>query len=142
MNNDSNWGMSVADCLDNYPEVPWQVGCADPGWEDIICDALRCFRSVEAVTPAVITIQQIKEKFGGLRLYYHLDTSLCTEEEADAARLLSQTAVTLAEMGCWATCGACGTSEKEDAVDTRGPGWWKTRCLACHEDEGTRRGED
>jgi hypothetical protein len=50
-----------------YPEICSNIYCGasiPPEWEDIVVDALEELRNYP------ISIAQIKEKFGGLRIYY------------------------------------------------------------------------
>ena len=61
------------------------------------------------------TIEQIKEKFGGLRFYY---TGL-TQEGSDL--------VSRAERDSFKICEVCG-----DPGELRAKGWWKTLCFICY----------
>jgi hypothetical protein len=54
---------------------PAEIRCG-PGWYEIIAQALDKF---EAIDPNY-KIAQIKEKFGGLRLYYHTDFPFGSQE--------------------------------------------------------------
>ncbi len=50
-----------------YPEICSNIYCGasiPPEWEDIVVDALEELRKYP------ISVAQIKEKFGGLRIYY------------------------------------------------------------------------
>ena len=62
-------------------------------------------------------VAQIKEKFGGLRLY----TDMCTDAD--------DRAIQAAETACWFVCQDCGSSD--ESVNTEGPGWVRTLCGAC-----------
>lgn len=61
-------------------------------------------------------VAQVKEKFGGLRMY----TNMCTDRD--------DRAIQAAETACWFTCQDCGSTGD---VDTRGPGWISTLCEPC-----------
>lgn len=126
--------MNVIDAADVYPDTFWQVGYADAGWNEIVRKALDELASLCTLAPAVITILQIKEKFGGLRLYYTINTDLCDEDTASTIRKLAETIVSLAERRCWETCGACTASGYRDEVKTQGKGWLKTRCKVCRDE--------
>lgn len=43
------------------------------GWEPIVVDALEQLKKLSAATGVEIRVAQIKEKFGGLRLYLDID---------------------------------------------------------------------
>ena|SRR5579859_866258 len=75
-----------------------------PGWRDIVDHAVG---EIEARGGSV---QQVKEKFGGLRIYAHGDGAeeICDEAEQAAKNL----------------CEECGKPGK--CVDLQG--WFKTRC--------------
>lgn len=126
--------MNVIDAADVYPDTFWQVGYADAGWNEIVRKALDELASLCTLAPAVITILQIKEKFGGLRLYYTINTDLCDEDTASTIRKLAETIVSLAERRCWETCGACGARGHGAEVKTQGKGWLKTRCKVCRDE--------
>jgi len=86
------------------------------GWKDIlerlfvkIADDMRRIGS---------TVDQVKEKFGGLRFY----TSTCND--------VIDEAINEAEKEAWKTCEYCGS--KED-IKTEG-GWLKTLCGKCRGD--------
>ena len=84
-------------------------------WHPLIKDALT---RIEALGNANLTVLQVKEKFGGLRIYLSLSST-----EADAI-------ITAAEAEASETCEECGS--KED-VKLRGGGWLRTLCDPCEE---------
>lgn len=90
-------------------------GCAvGDGWEPLLrrlCEAAR-------LEPGGPHFAQIKEKFGGLRVYWNNAT--------EKLWVASQ----LAEDESFKTCEACGTVED---VATKGPGWIKTLCGTCRQ---------
>ena len=55
---------------DRLPRVPSFVPA---GWDDPVADALVALLEVERSTGVVLRIAQIKEKFGGLRIYVDVD---------------------------------------------------------------------
>lgn len=90
------------------------------GWEPLVrrlCEAARD-------EPGDPHFAQIKEKFGGLRVYWNNAT--------EKLWVASQ----LAEDESLKTCEACGTTE---GVETKGPGWIKTLCPGCRAEWDKRR---
>ena len=86
-----------------------------PGWHPLIKDALT---RIEALGIANLAILQVKEKFGGLRIYLSLDN-----DETNAI-------ITAAEDEAHNTCEECGSKE---TVELRGDGWLRTLCNPCEE---------
>lgn len=90
-------------------------------------------------------VRQIKEKFGGLRVYWDFGSAhrkLRGEEavaEVDRIRRQIDMAVTLAEFRADRTCDVCG-SPGWHVVRGRPQGWHMTRCRA-HADGGLPSGE-
>jgi len=86
-----------------------------PGWHPLIKDALT---RIEALGNAKLTVLQVKEKFGGLRIYLSLHS-----DETDAI-------INAAELEASRTCEECGSKEN---VELRGGGWLRTLCNHCEE---------
>ncbi len=105
--------MSPADQLATaYPSLFTNVRCGielPDGWTPI----LLWFGEQVTKRKANVTIEQVKEKFGGLRIYTSGD---------DVDDL-----VAIAEFRASKTCERCG----ESGV-CRGGGWLKTLCDGCH----------
>lgn len=99
----------------------------NPGWEPIV-DALH--ERVLALDPDV-RIDQVKEKFGGLRYYYFTESDKETSEAI--ARL-----VTMAEYRAETTCEVCGGL----AMDGPTPGKWGWLNTLCPEHMAVRDNED
>lgn len=92
------------------PLEDWQR-CVGKGWWPLV---ERCFN---AVTAAGGTVQQVKEKFGGLRFYYGiLDADPETYAAVDAV-------IRRAEDESCQTCEVCG-----NPGEIIGPGWLKALC--------------
>lgn len=88
------------------------------GWWPIIREALDLIRKIDPETK----ITQIKEKFGGLRIYLsHSDT--LNEKDYEVIHTL----INQAEIEVHKTCEFCGS---KDQVTTEG-GWAKTLCHPC-----------
>jgi hypothetical protein len=86
-----------------------------PGWHPLITGALT---EIEALGIANLEVLQVKEKFGGLRIYLSVHN-----EESDAI-------ITAAEQEAHKTCEDCGSKEN---VELRGGGWLHTVCQSCEE---------
>lgn len=84
----------------------------NPGWVPIV-DELHA--AVLAIDPDV-RVDQVKEKFGGLRYYYTSDSERGNEIEA---------LVDAAERKAAETCEVCGDP---GTTDTFGSGWLNTLC--------------
>lgn len=96
------------------------ISC-DRGWYPIICDLDAALAELD---PAY-ELHQVKEKFGGLRFYFHSDV--------DGARDQMHGLVDEAESRCAATCELCG---QPGAPHTNRRSWMKTLCAACAAAEG------
>jgi hypothetical protein len=66
-------------------------------------------------------ITQVKEKYGGLRIYVKYNT-----DEIDEI-------IRKAEEQCSHTCEICGTDKDADEVKLRGNKWYSTHCKKCWE---------
>lgn len=99
--------------LPDWKRSPWAFDrfgfeCG-PGWADIL-DKLGPVLELHSVH-----VHQVKEKFGGLRVYY--DGVI---PDVDAA-------IKAAEAEAWRTCELCGDPGK---CESRG-NWLSTRCPVC-----------
>lgn len=95
------------------------IGCdCPPGWADVVEKTL-----VQLVEIPELKIIQIKEKFGGLRLYIS-NPDGPEEDWRKAAWHVEQ-----AEYVCWFVCQDCGTTKD---VSTSG-GWRRTLCSGCRD---------
>lgn len=96
----------------------------DPGWYGIL-ESL--FEEVEEIIPAgqrrLLTVGQIKEKFGGLRVY--MGYGLREPKTPDALEIQRRIAVADFRAECRAarTCEVCGNRGV-----LREGGWWRTTC--------------
>ena len=100
--------------LGGYPTV-------GNGWRELIETALaRIAAAVASVPGAKVTITQIKEKYGGLRIYFD-DSGLSEDAEARV-----EEAIDLAEYRAACTCENCGA----EGQLYNNHGWYITRCEA------------
>ncbi len=93
------------------------------GWEDLIDRTLS--ELTELHLPA-FEVTTIKEKFAGLRIYYHAtrDKSLSNHARADAI-------INLAENEAVITCEYCGSQGDDVMIDIPDGHWEKTICKEC-----------
>ena len=98
----------------NYPE-PYGMECNE-GWKDII---ERTHEKLSHIDPDY-KIDQIKEKFGGLRYYY----SHSFEDYNDIRRKIMDDIVTAAEIEASRTCELCGANCNSDEVEVRSHNYW------------------
>ena len=78
-----------------YPETP-------QGWYPLIRALIKTLDTILDIDSSKIKVTQIKEKFGGLRFYYHI------EDTASESRYRVDGAVSMAEAMSRITCGVCG----------------------------------
>lgn len=52
--------------------MAWGLACGD-GWYDLLSDLFKTIDKLVAGKKAVVIADQVKEKFGGLRFYYHIE---------------------------------------------------------------------
>ena len=98
------------------------------GWWPLIAETLN---SIEDMGVKV-HVEQIKEKFGGLRLYASLDGSPELVEK-------SFDLIGKAEAKSFELCEYCGNPGSLMVTDV---GWFKTLCPSCVETEFTSRGRN
>jgi hypothetical protein len=99
-------------------------GNVNPGWEPIV-DELHA--AVLEIDPDVV-VDQVKEKFGGLRYYYSSDSDRSDEIE----KLIDE-----AEAKASKSCEVCGAPGE---TGTFGSGWANTLCPThgkVREEQGT-----
>lgn len=92
----------------------------DVGWFDIIDKCLSDLLKISYETGLDIQVVQIKEKFGGLRVYYDLEDS---ENNEDIYKQIN-TAIDAAEDESYTVCEVCG---EQGSLQRKG--WWKTLCI-------------
>jgi len=86
------------------------------------------YRDKECKADAKVIILQIKEKFGGLRVYWSSE-GLGTRRESE---LIGATEIT--ELMSLKTCETCGSTKEVEsrARQNQRMGWIKTFCAECH----------
>lgn len=92
--------------------ICWGCECGD-GWFDLLD---RLFSKLEKLD---VTLDQVKEKFGGLRVYFH-----CSDDNNEIVYKLIEDAEYEASNTC-EVCGKQGSIKREN-------GWYKCRCIDCN----------
>lgn len=106
----------IEDLLQKYPELLQNAFDIShpPGWNPIVESLCSCISSLILfeTEPELFYVQQIKQKFGGLRFYMSQETPQMTE------------AIQMAEGACVNVCEMCGEPGKHHTVR----GWLATMC--------------
>jgi len=99
--------------------------------------ALPQYRDEENTEQADITIDQVKEKFGGLRVYLdYIGISQTFHDEVNGAVMMAER---LAAMHC-EQCGSRENVENRGVKDVK-RSWTLTLCGACHKKRDDTKGE-
>ena len=105
----------------DFPIAMKRVYCGasfGSGWLEPVREALAVLDKAGA------GVAQIKEKFGGLRLYWDAPE---TEEFTAWHYIACSMAVKVAESKCWKLCESCGVEASVENVE----GWLSTLCTDC-----------
>ena len=101
--------------------VPWGFAVGD-GWCQLLEALCARLDTILRESPgSAIAVEQVKEKFGGLRFYY----SLRGADDATAEAI--REAVKLAKAASERICENCGRPG-----ELRNDGWLRVLCAACH----------
>ena len=98
-----------------------------PGWYPLlykICAQLNVIRKVTGIYPIA---DQIKEKFGGLRFYYHV-TGPEKVEDGEIWGSIIKEIISKAEEDSYKICGSCGKFVRHKRIDL---GWVYDMCSTC-----------
>ena len=104
--------------------MAWGFMCG-MGWNKLIYETLDKIQAIVDRDGLNIEVTEVKEKFGGLRIYTSSYTDEIFEITQDAE-----------EQSCH-ICEICGKPGELVEVG----GWWMTRCEKCLEDEMKERSE-
>lgn len=102
----------------------WGITCGD-GWYDLIdrlCHALQW--SADKNGYKQVVADQVKEKFGELRFYYHFEDTENEKENRSSEYLEGM--ISFAEIMSGSICESCG---KPGTLNNRG--WIQCRCEDC-----------
>ena len=101
----------------------WGITCGD-GWFDILWDLSESIQgllnNLSKEEQDLFAVEQVKEKFGGLRYYYEAPKSI----DGKIDKLVRD-----AEIKAYQTCEWCGASGKNEAYG----GWMTTLCDKCRD---------
>lgn len=109
----------------------------DDGWYEPIFDMaqkIKLLNKAGQSTGFKIMATQIKEKFGGLRVYYSIlyrDDTIDDELLSTTVEAILNDVILAAETRCWNTCEVCGLVESEDNKILSTTGWIKRVCEKC-----------
>lgn len=108
----------------------YQLGCYWAGWATLLDTLCRRLNAIlEEVPGASLTVEQVKEKFGGLRFYY-----TGQGVNAEQSKAIDE-AIELAEGASEHICQRCGSPDAEQ----RASGWIQTLCETCWADPAWRK---
>ena len=103
-------------------QIPWECG---KGWWPLIEKVAAAIDSFNAAHPdSPVEVTQIKQKFGGLRIYHY-------NAPEDIRQLIGE-----AIEASWHTCERCGVTE---GVTTNPEGYRLTLCPECRRQSGQRQ---
>ena len=103
-----------------YPEV-------SDGWVKIICDL---YAELEPYFEHGLIIEQIKSKFGGLRVYFVFADYEGVDNDKNYKQV--QAIISKYENIAKATCEYCGSI---DNITTKAVRYWiSTQCISCYEE--------
>lgn len=117
--------------------VAFGIEC-DDGWYIPLMNLVKKIRVLNIackVKNCKIVADQIKEKFGELRVYYSILTEENSTQDKDFISdidMLITDAISVAEDECWHTCEVCGQKDGKDTPITSTEGWIKRLCGDCH----------
>lgn len=100
--------------------MAYGLTCED-GWEPIV---RRLCQELTPLVPADFKFEQIKEKFGTLRVYVAYEPDC----DSDLDGAIHQ-AIEEAELASWETCEFCGI--RDDEVRCKGTSYIRTLCPLC-----------
>ena len=108
--------------MKSIKEMPWECG---KGWWPLIEKVLAAIDSFNSAHPdSPVEVSQIKQKFGGLRIYHY--------NAPEDIRQLINHAIEVP----WHTCERCGASE---GVTTNHEGYRLTLCPDCRKEIKPRK---
>jgi len=108
----------------------WGFACGQ-GWHPLLADLCDGLHYISAVTTINVVADQVKEKFGTLRFYWHgesRDDTVPSEHDAEMLDLVADALVDRAEHLSERTCEDCGS---DDGHLFEVGKWWYVRCPEC-----------
>jgi len=108
-------------CRDTQYEFYFET---ENGWYNLIYTACKELQEWSDTTTAQITIRQIKEKFGAIRIYTNVDNDKDLDIDTSEITAIVDRAEDLSTQ----TCEKCGSMEN---VERTNFGWIKHLCTVC-----------
>lgn len=101
------------------------------GWHQLLHDLCEKLDFIRQQTGLITVFDQIKEKFGGGRFYYHIDGSACKLEKklVELWASLISSLISKAERESDQTCAVCGENYYHDKIVLHG--WVYDACKDC-----------
>lgn len=125
---DEDMKQDFIEILQKIPDGWGRWITCDKGWYKLVIDTHKKLKYIDPD----YEIHQIKEKFGGLRYYYH-----CSVPYKSIQREIMDAIVESAESNAEKTCEACGANSYKDKAKTRLRNhWYKTLCESCAVEKG------
>ena len=102
--------------MKSIKDIPWECG---KGWWPLIDKVAAAIDSINAAHPEMpVEVSQIKQKFGGLRIYHY-------NAPEDIRQLIDEVLA-----ASWHTCEKCGSTV---GVSTNSEGYRLTLCPGCRD---------
>lgn len=103
------------------------LSCVGTGWRELLENMYGYFTFVYNNYGIFVIVEQVKEKFGGLRVYYSIDTA--KQRSGYDVDLIHQTVLSI-ENESFLICEDCGKSGTQKNIF----GWIKTLCDDCYKE--------
>jgi len=122
----------TAKLVEAYPDLfaEYEYIKCDKGWYDILC--IMCYKldaHIRSIAGSKLKLEQIKEKYGSLRVYYSYDDVAATPQETVKNVVLVDQIIKQAVADANHTCEWCGSV---DGVELRSrKHWLYLRCNTC-----------
>jgi hypothetical protein len=124
---DEDMKQDFIEILQKIPDGWGRWITCDKGWYKLVIDTHKKLKYIDPD----YEIHQIKEKFGGLRYYYH-----CSVPYKSIQREIMDAIIWAAELNAEITCETCGSNSYKDKVKMRvRRHWYKTLCIKCAKEQ-------
>lgn len=114
------------------PGESWK-DCINPGWHARFLKAMDCINEIlaeDALWPSTLAIDQLKEKFGAVRMYWHLHPTDGCANAVARARIESEIEAIIAELSSETEHICCECGQPATHLST---GWVLPYCRPCAE---------
>jgi len=102
-----------------------------PGWYPLLFKLCSQLQVIYRLTGIIVIADQVKEKFGGLRFYHHIDSLKLKIDNAEVEIWISviDDLFSKAEEDSYRICGSCGKYMRHKQI--RIGGWVYDQCRTC-----------